>query len=198
MHHAWKGSDLKLQGGLECGSDKGKVCVVVHALYSLKSAGASWHAMLAQALCDIGFVSTIADSDVWIRPAACKDGYKYYKMLLAYFDDVLTISHEPKILIDATGEYYKVKPRSDKEPDIYLGANVEKVQMLDGREVRATSPRDYVKNAIKTMKGLLVKDGEGYILKNKAKNPFPMNYHSLPCSSICISATFDSRNYAYS
>ncbi len=28
-------------GGLECGSDKGKVCVVVCALYSLKSAGAS-------------------------------------------------------------------------------------------------------------------------------------------------------------
>jgi hypothetical protein len=29
-------------------------------------AGASWHATLAQALCDIGFVSTIADPDVWI------------------------------------------------------------------------------------------------------------------------------------
>jgi hypothetical protein len=30
------------EGGLECGSDKGKVCVVVHALHGLKSAGASW------------------------------------------------------------------------------------------------------------------------------------------------------------
>jgi hypothetical protein len=29
-----------LEGGLECGSDKGKVCVVVRALYGLKSAGA--------------------------------------------------------------------------------------------------------------------------------------------------------------
>jgi hypothetical protein len=54
------------EGGLEHGSDKGKVCVVVHALYGLKSAGASWRATLAQALCDIGFVSTIADPDVWI------------------------------------------------------------------------------------------------------------------------------------
>jgi hypothetical protein len=41
-------------------------------------------------------------------------------------------------LIDAIGEYYKVKPDSDKEPEIYLGANVEKVQMPDGREVWAT------------------------------------------------------------
>jgi hypothetical protein len=42
------------------------VCVVVRALYGLKSAGASWRATLAQALRDIGFVSTIADPDVWI------------------------------------------------------------------------------------------------------------------------------------
>jgi hypothetical protein len=32
------------EGGLECGSNKGKVCVVIHALYSLKSVGPSWHA----------------------------------------------------------------------------------------------------------------------------------------------------------
>jgi hypothetical protein len=54
------------KGGLEFGSNKGKVCVVVHALSGLKSAGASWHATLAQALCDIGFLSTIADPNVWI------------------------------------------------------------------------------------------------------------------------------------
>jgi hypothetical protein len=165
-----------IEGGLECGSDKGKVCVVVRAVYSLKSAGASWRAMLAQALHDIGFVSTIADPNVWIQPAAHKEGHGDYEMLLVYVDDVLAISHEPKVLIDAIGEYYKVKPRSHKEPDIYLGANVKKVQMPDDREVWATSPHDYIKNAIKTVKGLLAEDREGYVLKNKAKNPFPMNY----------------------
>jgi hypothetical protein len=110
------------------------VCVVVHALYGLKLAGASWCATLAQAPSDIGFVTTIADSDVWIQPAACEDGHKYYKMLLVYVDNALAISHELKVLIDAIGEYYKIKPRSDKKPDIYLGANVEKVQMPDGRK----------------------------------------------------------------
>jgi hypothetical protein len=132
---------------------------------------------LAHALHDIGFDSTIAeDPGVWIRPAACKDGYKYYEMLLVYVDDALAISHEPKVLIDTIGEYYKVNHGSDKEPDIYLGANVKKVQMPDGREVWATSPCDYIKNAIKTVKGLLAEDREGYVLKNKVKNPFPMNY----------------------
>jgi hypothetical protein len=44
------------------------LCVVVCALFGLKSAGASWHVTLAQALHDIGFISTVADPDVWIQP----------------------------------------------------------------------------------------------------------------------------------
>jgi hypothetical protein len=164
------------EGGIECGADQGKVLIVVRALYGLKSAGASWRATLAQALRDLGFVSTTADPDVWIRAAVCDDGFEYYEMLLIYVDDILAVSHQPKVLIDAIGEYYKVKPNSDKELEIYLSANAEKVQMPDGREVWSTSPRDYVKNAIKSVESLLEEDGEGYVLKNKVNNPFPMNY----------------------
>ncbi len=93
----------------------------------------------------------------------CEDGHEYYEMFLVYVDDVLAVLHELKVLIDAIGEYYKVMPGSDMEPDIYLGADVKKVQMLDGREVWATSPHDYIKNAIKTVKGSLEEDGEGYV-----------------------------------
>jgi hypothetical protein len=164
------------EGGIECGANQGKVLIVVCALYGLKSAGASLRATLAQALRDLGFVSTTADPDVWIRVAARDDGFEYYEMLIIYIDDILAISHQPKVLIDAIGEYYKVKPDSDKEPEIYLSANAEKVQMPDGREVWATSPCDYVKNAIMTVESLLEEDGKGYVLKNKVKNPFPMNY----------------------
>jgi hypothetical protein len=54
------------KGGLKCRSDKGKLCVVVCALYGLKSAGTLWRAMLAQVLHDIGFVSTVAGPNAWI------------------------------------------------------------------------------------------------------------------------------------
>jgi hypothetical protein len=47
------------KGGIECGANQGKVLIVVCALYGLKSAGASWRAMLAQALHDLGFVDLI-------------------------------------------------------------------------------------------------------------------------------------------
>jgi hypothetical protein len=52
---------------VELNADPTRVkCVVVRAMYGLKSAGASWRVTLAQALRDIGFISTIADPDVWI------------------------------------------------------------------------------------------------------------------------------------
>jgi hypothetical protein len=54
------------EGGIKFGADQGKVLIIVCALYGLKSAGASWHAMLVQALCDLCFVSTTADPDIWI------------------------------------------------------------------------------------------------------------------------------------
>jgi hypothetical protein len=54
------------EGGIECGTDQGKVLIVVHALYGLKSPGASWCATLAQVLRDLGFVSTTDDPDIWI------------------------------------------------------------------------------------------------------------------------------------
>jgi hypothetical protein len=66
------------EGGIECGADQGKVLIVVRALYGLKSAGASWSATLAQALRDLGFVSTTADPDVWIRAMVCDHGFEYY------------------------------------------------------------------------------------------------------------------------
>jgi hypothetical protein len=54
------------EGGIKCGANKGKVCVIVCALYGLKSARASWCTTLTQALCNIGFVSTTADPGVCI------------------------------------------------------------------------------------------------------------------------------------
>jgi hypothetical protein len=97
-------------------------------------------------------------------------------MLLVYVDDILALSHQANQVIKTIGEYYRIKPGSDRSPEIYLGADIEKVQMQDGREVWASSPRSYTKNAVKTIEDLLEQDGEGYTLKSKARNPLPNNY----------------------
>ena len=49
--------------------DTGKICIIVHALYGLKSSGAAWRSHFANDLRDMRFLSTLADPDVWYRPA---------------------------------------------------------------------------------------------------------------------------------
>ena len=127
-------------------------------------------------LAGLGFESTRADPDVWIRAAVRSDGHKYYEMLFVYVDDILAVSHKAKEVIEEVTAFYKAKEGSIKEPDIYLGANIAKIQTPDGREIWTSSPREYVRNAIKTVERLFDEDGEGYVLKSNAKNPFPSGY----------------------
>jgi hypothetical protein len=70
------------EGGIECGEDYGKVCriLVCSLYYGLKSAGAAFRSSLAPQ--DLGYQSTKADPDVWLRKKAMKDdGFEYYEML---------------------------------------------------------------------------------------------------------------------
>jgi hypothetical protein len=63
-----------------------------------------------------------------------------------------------------------------KPAEIYLGANIFKMQLPDGREVWTTSPKAYVKNSLLIVERLLNEDGDGYVLKLNVKNPFPTGY----------------------
>lgn len=48
----------------------------------------------------LGFKSSHADPDVWMRPAIRKDGSEYYEYVLLYVDDCLVISENgEKVLI---------------------------------------------------------------------------------------------------
>jgi len=116
---------------------------------------------LAQSLRDLGYELTKADPDIWIQRAVKPDGYEYYEMLFVYVDDIISVSHRAKEAIAEIMKFYKAKDRSIMEPDIYLGANVAKFQLPDGREAWSTSPRSYVKNAIKVVECLFEEDGEG-------------------------------------
>jgi hypothetical protein len=78
--------------------------------------------------------------------------------------------------MDDLGKLYEMKPESVREPELYLGANMEKVQLPDGRSEWAMTSRTYVKNAIKVVENLLAEDGEETRMKLAAKNPFPSGY----------------------
>ena len=164
--------------GTEFGSDKGKVLKVVRALYGLKSSGASWRAMFANTLADLGYTSSKADPDLWIKPKTKHNGDEYYSMVLVYVDDVMHFDHEPHIFMQELESLYRLKDKAEA-PDRYLGANIDKVQTSDGRILWSMSSYEYLGNAIKNLEDELAKEGTSPLRtygKRSGERPFPVSY----------------------
>jgi hypothetical protein len=87
--------------GPEFGPDTGKSAIIVPALYGLKSAGAAFHAHLADCMQHLGYTSCPANPDLWYkevkRPVT---GVLYYPYILIYVDDMLCIHHEAMPVLD--------------------------------------------------------------------------------------------------
>ncbi len=71
---------------------------------------------MAATLRDMTFTSLQAYQDVWIWSAGT-----HYDMEQVYVDDILVFAKEPKVTMDKLGRLYDLKP------DVYFGANMEKV-----------------------------------------------------------------------
>ena len=96
--------------GIEFGDNHvGKICVTARALYGLKSSGAAWRAHFTNDLRDMGFQSSLADPDVWIRAATKANGFEYYEYILVYVDDQLTISEHAKEITQQLITDYKYR-----------------------------------------------------------------------------------------
>ena len=138
--------------GLEFGSRAGRPAVIVKALYGLKSSGARWRDHMALTLREFGFVSSLGDPDVWMKPKKKTNGEAYWEYVLVYVDDILCVSHEPQAFMDYIATKYTLKSGSVKEPDAYLGAEIRKYYIAesdDPSKVRWAMSSDlYVKRAI--------------------------------------------------
>jgi hypothetical protein len=78
--------------GPEFGGNKGQTAILVRVLHGLKSSGAAFRNHLVSCTRMLGYVSCLADSDVWIRPEVREDGgFKYYGYVLLYVDDAFEI-----------------------------------------------------------------------------------------------------------
>jgi hypothetical protein len=84
--------------------------------------------MFKATVLDMGFVPSIADPDVYRKPFAKENGFKYYEYLLVYVDNVLLLSaHNPKTHLEAIQAQYDLNPGCIGPPSHYLGADVRKV-----------------------------------------------------------------------
>ena len=89
----------------------GKRALVTRALYGGKCAGRDFWHHLRNCMELLGFESSRADPDVWMRASVRKDGVtKYYEYVLLYVDDCLVISDRAEsILRNEIGKYW-LKP----------------------------------------------------------------------------------------
>ncbi len=90
----------------------------------MKSSGALWHAQLCETLHGMDFRPTLADPDMWIKPACKPDGSEYYQYILVDVDDLLVLSHAPKEIMNTIQKAYRLKD-TPAEPITHLGATIK-------------------------------------------------------------------------
>ena len=147
--------------GPEFGSDAGKQAIVIHALYGLKSVGASFCNHLADCMNHIGFKPCLADPDLWMMAMVHPlDGSEYYAYVLVYIDDVMVIHHDAEAVLLRIDKYFKMKPGSIGDPDVYLGATIKKMYLANGVEAWASSPSTYVLASVDTVTKYLTHLGD--------------------------------------
>ena len=70
---------LYFYAGSEWKADEGRPVVIVRALYGLKSSALMWRNFLADTLGNfMGFQSSLADPDVWLKAETSPTGFKYW------------------------------------------------------------------------------------------------------------------------
>ena len=166
--------------GPEFGEEAGKTAIIVRAVYGLKSSAAAFRNHLAECMRHMGYVSCLADPDLWMKPAVREsDGFKHYEYVLLYVDDVMAIGDDPQVVLEKIDKYFGLKPGSLADPNMYLGAKVRPMTMNNGQVCWAMSASQYVQEAVKNVtKATAERDESYYHLPKQAANPFPLGYEA--------------------
>ena len=161
--------------GAEFGKDEGRTAIIVQALYGLPSAGASFRNHLADCMWHLGYTSCLVDPDLWYKPMVRpEDNYNYYSYVLLYVDDCLCICHDGKAEIHNVDKFFTMKKGSIGDPDVYLGAKVKRMVMLNGVQAWAlsSSSSKYAQVAVQNVESYLRDELGGWSLRKQALTPF--------------------------
>ncbi len=90
--------------------NEGRIAMIHRALYGGKVAGHDFWHHLRDCMGQLGFTSSRADPDVWVRLLKQSTGEEYYKYVLLYVDDVLVISEfADSVLRKEIGQHFVLR-----------------------------------------------------------------------------------------
>ena len=141
--------------------------VVVRSLYWINSSRASCRTMFIEMLCYMGFLMTVADTDVYFILESKPNVEEYYELLPVYMNDVLCCWNNPQLIMDTLYLAYGLRNGLVVPPTIYLGAEIKKCQVKSGKSHWSVPSTQYVNNAIKTLE-VLFKYEDIHLRKVKA------------------------------
>ena len=162
--------------GPEFGQDQGKRAIIVRSLYGLKSAGASFRNHLADCMRSLGYTACLADQDVWYKAETRPDGFKYYAYVLLYVDDALSIHHDGTEVLKQIDFFFRMKPGSIGDPDMYLGGKLRQTRLANGVDAWGLSSSKYVQEAVRNVEKFLSERKGGRKLPRRAATPFERDY----------------------
>jgi len=155
-------------------SRQGQTVIIVWAMYGLKSSGAAWHVQLSETLYNMDFKPSVADPDVWYRPAIRDNGIEYYEYILVYVDDILALSHAPRAIMQIIPKQYRLK-EEPTTPKVYLEAAIKPWSLPNDRKpVWSMISMNYIKEALRVLELELAKAGK--TLKGKPSTPMQACY----------------------
>jgi hypothetical protein len=155
--------------------NEGRVALIWRALYGGKVAGRDFWHHLRDCMGQLGFTSSRADPDVWIRLSKRTTGEEYYEYALLYVDDVLVISENAEsVLRKEIGQHFVLRDESIGPPSQYLGGKLREVTLENGVKAWAFGSCQYVQSAVRNVEDHLAKTGEK--LPYKAPTPLSSGY----------------------
>jgi len=104
--------------GPEFGDREGHVLIVSKALCGLHSSGLHWSERLADVLGEMGFFTSKAEKDIWMR-----DKGDHYECIAVCVDDLLIASKEPDSIIKLLTETHQFKLKGTGPTEFHLGCD---------------------------------------------------------------------------
>ena len=154
----------------------GKRAIITRALYGGKVAGRDFWHHLRSCMDHLGFTSSKADPDVWMRESVReKTGEAYYEYVLLYVDDCLVMSDRAdSILRSELNKYFMLKEESIGAPSQYLGGKLRMVELENGQKAWAFGSKQYVETAVNNVVDYLSKRKQS--LPARCPTPMTANY----------------------